>query len=310
MRKKSFKLTVITPFYNEVEGGVIDEYFKTVIPVLKKLTPNYEIICIDDGSKDDTYRHLQKYKDEHVHLIKLSRNFGKEAALTAGLEASDGDCVIPIDADLQHPVSLFPKMIELWQGGVDMVMPHRQKRDEGLIKKLTAYLFYKLMRLISSVDIPDNVGDFRLFDKKVVSAICQMKEKNRFMKGLMSYPGFTTAQIEYVQKERQNGTVKQNYKKLWALAFDGIFSFSVAPIRMVFVLAFFIGVCSLIWASWIFYQKIFLGIRVSGYASLMVAILFLNSMVLFGLGIIGEYIGRIYTECKGRPIYFIEKQEK
>ncbi len=307
--KKNFKLSIITPFYNEGTEHIIDKYFENLISNISKITPDYEIICIDDGSTDNTLELLEKFSKKHseIKIIKLSRNFGKEAALTAGFDFCSGDCVIPIDADLQDPPYLIEEMVNLWQQGYYVVMPKRIKREESKIKKIFAKIFYVLINSISTISIPNDVGDFRLLDKKVIAEIKQMKEKNRFMKGIISYPGFKTKIIKYVRPARIAGTAKQNYKKLIQLALDGIFSFSILPIRLFLFGGIIIATIALFWSGMIIFNKLYHGNVISGYSSIMVSMLFLNSFTLIGLGILGEYVGRIYEETKNRPIYIIEK---
>ncbi len=307
MSRQKFKLSVITPFYNEEPGGIIEKYFQAVLPILEKITPDYEVVCIDDGSTDRTYELLCRAAKANpaVKVIRLSRNFGKEAALTAGFDHCVGDCVIPFDADLQDPPHLFADMVKLWQEGYDVVLPKRVKRGDSWFKKVTASLFYHLINMISTTDIQYNVGDFRLLDQKAVRVIRRMREKKRFMRGIMSYPGFKTRVIKYSRPERDGGITKFNCKAMIKLSLDAVFSFSILPIRLFLFLGMLIALISVIWGLSIIYAKIFHGNVISGYASTMVAILFLNAVVLMGMGILGEYVGRIYEEVKDRPIYGI-----
>lgn len=306
--KKSFKISIVTPFYNEEKG--VSDYFKKVLKVLKKITPNYEIICVDDGSSDKTFELLQKQhkKNSNIKVIKLSRNFGKEAALTAGLDFTTGDAIIPIDADLQDPPELIPEMIKQWQAGYKVVLMKRKSRNESWLKKITANLFYYLANKISESSIPKDTGDFRLMDKKVIEVIKTLREKSRFMKGILSWSGFKTTTILFKRPERLKGTPKQNYKKLFGLALNGIFSFSIIPIRLFTFIGIIVSGFAFIYGTYLILRTIFFGVDLAGYPSLMVAILFFGGVQLIGLGVLGEYIGRIFNETKNRPIYIIDEQ--
>jgi len=306
--KENFKISIVTPFYNEEAG--IKEYFKSILNVLKKITSSYEIICIDDGSSDKTFELLQKQhkKDSSIKIIKLSRNFGKEAALTAGLDFTTGDAIIPIDADLQDPPELIPNMIKQWQDGYKVVLMKRKSRNESWLKKITANLFYNLINKISESSIPKDTGDFRLMDKKVVNIIKQIREKSRFMKGILSWSGFKTTTILFERPERLKGTPKQNYKKLFSLALNGIFSFSIIPIRLFVFIGVMVSGFAILYGLFLILRTIFFGTDLAGYPSLMVTILFFGGIQLLGLGVLGEYIGRIFNETKNRPIYVIDEQ--
>jgi glycosyltransferase involved in cell wall biosynthesis len=307
---KNFKVSIIIPFYNE--EAMIDLCLATIIPMLEQINQKYEIICIDDGSQDNTYEILENWskKNKNIIVLKLTRNFGKEAALTAGFDHVTGDCIIPLDADLQDPPSELPRMIKTWQKGYDVVLMKRITRDDSFLKKLFANFFYNKIAKICRIPIESNVGDFRLLDKKVVKIINLLQEKNRFCKGLFSWPGFKTITLEFNRPKRQKGTQKQSFTNCLSLALDAIFSFSVIPIRLFTLFGIFLALASAIFGFWIIYQKLFVGIKNEGYASLITAIIFLNSTIMIGIGILGEYIGRIYKEVKNRPIYVIEKQTK
>ncbi len=310
MRNKNFKLSIITPFYNEEAEGMIDNYFKKIIAELTPITNNWEIIAIDDGSADQSFEILKSYRlqDNRIKILKLSRNFGKEAALTAGLNYARGDIIIPLDADLQDPPALFADMITHWQAGYDVVVPIRVTRDDPLFKKLTASLFYWLCAKITNKNfIIKNAGDFRLMDKKVVTSINQLQEYHRFMKGLLTWPGYKKIYIEYHRPERKYGNSKCNYEQLFLHAIDGIFAFSIIPIRIIIFSGFILSIFTFLWGSFIIYEKLFLGISTPGYPSIMVAILFLGGIQITAIGIIGEYIGRIYNEVKKRPLYIIDE---
>lgn len=305
---KEKKISLIVPFYNEEDS--IELFFNTVIPILKQTNMQYEVICINDGSRDNTLEKLleQKQNNPDIRIIDFSRNFGKEAAITAGLDLATGDCVIPIDSDLQDPPQLIPEMLEKWELGFDVVLAKRIDRSKDtFLKRLTSWGFYKVSQKLMDVKMPSNVGDFRLLDKKVVDAVKKMREHTRFMKGLFSYVGFKTAYVEYKRPERSAGRTKWNYWNLWNYAIDGITSFSTVPLKIMTYVGLLLTILAFSRGLWIIGKVIFNGIDVPGYASLMVAILFFSGVQLLGLGIIGEYIGRIYTETKQRPIYIIRE---
>lgn len=307
MFKKDVNLSVIVPFYNESEG--IIRFFKRVFPILKKLNTSFEVLCINDGSKDTTLEVLMDCKKIYPELkiIDFSRNFGKDAALTAGLDFAIGNCVIPIDCDLQDPPELITDMLKKWEEGFDVVLAKRIDRtNDTIIKRVTARLFYKIYNVLSDLKLPENVGDFRLMDRKVVDALKNFSERNRFMKGLFASTGFKTAIIEYQRPPRIVGESKWSYLKLWNYALDGIISFSTFPLKISTYFGLLVTLFAFIRGAWIFFRVIFYGIDMPGYASLMVAILFLGGVQLISLGIIGEYIGRTYDESKKRPIYIIK----
>ena len=245
----------------------------------------------------------------NIKIIELSRNFGKEAALTAGLEHAMGEVVIPIDADLQHPPEIIIEFIKKWEEGFDVVVGKRTVRTgEGVIKKLTAKYFYKFHNQISDVEIPYNVGDFRLMSRKVIEALKKLPENQRFMKGLFAWVGFNTAVVEYEQAPRAAGKTSYNGWKLWDFALDGITSFSTLPLRIWMYIGFLISFLSFLYGSAIVINTLILGVDTPGYASMITVILFLGGIQLIGIGILGEYIGRIYKETKKRPLYIIEKE--
>lgn len=300
------KISLIVPFYNEEAS--VDSFFSKVIPILVSTNRQYEIVCVNDGSKDDTLQKLidQKSLCPQIVIVDFSRNFGKEAALAAGLDFATGDCVIPIDCDLQDPPELIIDMLKKWDDGFDVVLARRCNRStDGIIKRGTSSCFYKISKFIMSIDMPENVGDFRLLDRKVVDELKKFTERTRFMKGLFAYAGFRSAYIDYSRPERAQGTTKWNYWKLWNYAIDGITSFSTVPLRMMSYLGLLITFFSFLFGLRIIINILIQGIDVPGYASTIVAVLFLGGVQLIGLGIIGEYIGRIYIETKKRPIYIV-----
>jgi len=306
-RNRSFSLSVVAPMYNEEEN--IDVFLSRLIPILKKVTPDYNIICINDGSTDNT---LEKLIENHkrnstIEIINLSRNFGKEMALTAGFDYSQGDIVIPIDSDLQDPPELIEEMVNKWKEGFDVVYATRRIRHgESWFKKSTAAFFYKIINAVSEIPIPENTGDFRLMDKRVVVAIRQLPEEARFMKGVFSWVGFKQTAIMYDRQSRFAGKTSWNYWKLWNFSLDGFTSFSHLPIRVWSYVGITISLFSLIYAVILVTYVIFVkGIDVPGYASLMIVTLFLGGIILISLGVLGEYIGRIFNEVKKRPLYLI-----
>jgi polyisoprenyl-phosphate glycosyltransferase len=307
-RKSMTEISIVVPMHNEEAN--IEHFFSRFEDLFKKLDFSYEIVCINDGSTDGTLEALRKHqeKDTHIRLIDLSRNFGKEVALSAGLDHCSGDVVIPIDADLQDPPELIPEMLARWREGYDMVYATRRTRHgESAVKRTTANLFYRLLGRISEVEIPRNTGDFRLMDRRVVDALRLMPERNRFMKGLFAWVGFKQTAIYYDRDPRMAGETSWNYLRLWRLAVDGITSFSAAPLKVWSYLGLFLSLTALLYAVYLVVRVWLQGIDVPGYASMMVVILFMGGMQLITLGIIGEYLGRIFTEVKGRPLYLIRE---
>jgi glycosyltransferase involved in cell wall biosynthesis len=268
-----------------------------------------EIVFINDGSTDGTAAQAAALaqRDEQVMLINFSRNFGKEPALFAGLEYASGDAVIPMDVDLQDPISVIPLLIEQWQQGADVVLAKRRDRtSDSYLKRHSAALFYHLLNRISYTRIEENVGDFRLMDRKVVDVIRTLPEHQLFMKGVLSWAGFNTVVVEYERAERVAGSSKFNVWKLWNLALEGVTSFSTVPLRLWTYVGGGISVFAVLYAVYMVLDKIFFGNSVPGYPSLMTAILFLGGVQLIGIGILGEYVGRIYIEAKHRPRYVIK----
>ena len=302
----SIEISLIIPMYNEEDN--IETLFKRVIDTLEKLKLTYEIICVNDGSKDRTLEILINYHqtNQAIKVVNLSRNFGKDIALTAGIDCAHGNAVIPIDADLQDPPELIGEMIQKWQEGYDIVYATRESRQgETWFKRFTANIFYILLDKITKVHIPKNTGDFRLLDRQVVEAIKRLPERTRFMKGIFAWVGFKSISIVFERQPRLQGNTKWNYWKLWNFALDGITSFSVLPLKVWTYMGLVISIISLVYASFLVIRTIFFGIDVPGYASLMVTILFLGGIQLITLGIIGEYLGRVYEEIKGRPLYLV-----
>ena len=276
---------------------------------MTQINEPYEIVFINDGSKDNTLNVLLNAKQnfKNIRIINFSRNFGKEAALTAGLDKARGEAAIPIDVDLQDPPELIKELVARWREGYDVVLAKRADRtSDSFAKRVSADLFYKLNGKISNVDIPNNVGDFRLMSKRVVEALNQLPENQRFMKGLFAWVGFKTVVIEYVREKREAGQSSFNGWKLWNFALDGITSFSTLPLRIWLYIGALVSFLSFLYGSFIILKTLIFGVDLPGYASLAVIMLFLGGIQLIGIGILGEYIGRIYSESKRRPSYIIE----
>jgi glycosyltransferase involved in cell wall biosynthesis len=305
----SVSLSLIVPVYNEED--VVELFMIEVYKILSQLDKTYEIIFINDGSKDNTLKKLIELKClyDGIRIIDLSRNFGKEAAMTAGLDVARGKAIIPIDVDLQDPPELINLFIQKWEEGYDVVVAKRADRStDSFSKRFSANYFYKFHNKIASVKIPENVGDYRLFSRKVLTAIQLLPENQRFMKGIFSWVGFKTTTVEYKRDERVGGYTSFNGWKLWNLALEGITSFSTVPLRIWLYIGFLISFMALIFASWILIKTFVYGIDAPGYSSTIIMILFLGGIQLMGIGILGEYIGRLYMESKRRPIYIIDKE--
>jgi polyisoprenyl-phosphate glycosyltransferase len=305
-------ITLLVPLYNE-ESSIMPflSASSEILWPLEERGYSFEFLFVNDGSKDDTLRILLEAlaNDERVKVIDLSRNFGKEAAMTAGIDSADGDAVIPIDVDLQDPPDVIENMIEKWEHGAEVVLAHRQDRiKDTFIKRKTAGWFYKIHNIVSQPEIPENVGDYRLLDRVVVEALKQLPERRRFMKGLYSWVGFKTATVEYERPQRMAGESKFSVWKLWNIALEGITSFSTVPLQIWTYLGLFISLLSFFYMLYIISRTIVHGIDVPGYASLLVTILFLGGIQLIGIGVLGEYLGRVYTEVKQRPTYIIRKK--
>lgn len=302
-------LSIVIPMYNEAGG--LDILFNKLTPILNGITRDWEIICVNDGSRDGTVRELKAWhaKEPRIKLLSLSRNFGKEAALTAGLHHAFGQAVIPMDADLQDPPELIAEMLAKWKEGYKVVLAtRRSRRGEGWFKRGSAWAFYKLMAGIMTVKLPANTGDFRLMDQQVVQVMRLLPERTRFMKGLFAWVGFTTAQIYYDRPQRAVGAPVQSLGKLWRLAKDGIFSFTTLPLRLTTYLGIVISITAFAYATWLILRTMIFGVDVPGYASIMAAVLCMGGVQLICLGIMGEYVGRIYRESKQRPLFIVEEK--
>ena len=300
-------ISIIAPCYNEEE--TIEPFLRRIEEILTQINEPYEIVFINDGSKDNTLNVLLNAKQnfKNIRIINFSRNFGKEAALTAGLDKARGETAIPIDVDLQDPPELIKELVARWREGYDVVLAKRADRtSDSFAKRVSADLFYKLNGKISNVDIPNNVGDFRLMSKRTVEALKQLPENQRFMKGLFAWVGFKTTVIEYAREKREAGQSSFNGWKLWNFALDGITSFSTLPLRIWLYIGALVSFLSFLYGSFIILKTLIFGVDLPGYASLAVIMLFLGGIQLIGIGILGEYIGRIYSESKRRPSYIIE----
>lgn len=303
-------LSIIVSMYNEEDS--LDAFFKTIKSVLNKLSQySYEIVCIDDGSIDKTYSMLTEYakKDKHIKVLKFSRNFGKEYGMMAGLKYCKGRAAIPIDVDLQDPPELIVKFVKKWEEGYDMVYGIRSDRkSDTFIKRMTAKMFYKIYNLMTRSPIPYNAGDYRLLDRKVIDAILSLKERNIFMKGVFGWTGFKSAGIKYSRQKRYAGRSKWNYWRLWNFALDGITASTTLPLRIWTYFGTLLSVTGMFYAIYIIIRTIMNGVDVPGYASLLVFILILGGIQMIILGILGEYIGRIFIEVKNRPLYIVEEK--
>ena len=305
------KISLVVPVLDEVETVSL---FHQAVSGNEALSAfQLEIIFIDDGSTDGTAGAVRalRDKDPRVRLIEFTRNFGKEAAIFAGLEAATGDAVIPIDVDLQDPIEVIPALVAKWQEGADVVLAKRSDRSEdSFLKRKTADWFYRLHNRISKVKIDENVGDFRLLSRDIVTELVKLPEKNLFMKGLLSWPGGRKDVVEYQRAKRIAGKTKFNGWSLWNFALEGITSFSTVPLRVWTYIGMIVAFFSFLYASYIIVSKLVWDITVPGYASLLVAILFIGGVQLISIGILGEYIGRIYMEVKNRPRYITRDDDE
>lgn len=304
------KISLVAPFYNE-EAGVAP-FFKRVVEVFSTIADRYdlEVVCVNDGSTDQTLSELKRAKVDcsWIRVIDLSRNFGKEAAITAGLDFAKGDAVVPIDSDLQHPPEVVLEMLQKWEQGFEVVLARRVDRTtDRPIQKFTASAFYEVSRYISHVDIPANVGDFRLMDRKVVNAVKSLRENCRFMKGIFAWVGFRTTVVDYKVERREHGKTSFNTWKLWNFAIEGITSFSTVPLRIWSYLGGAVALIAFVYGLYLTIKTLFLGVDTPGYASLMVVLLFSTGVQLMGIGVLGEYLGRVFTEVKGRPPYLVRE---
>ena len=306
-RTEHTKLSVVVPVYNEEDG--LSAFHDRLVLTIDQLDCPVEIIYVNDGSTDGSMHLLAELHetDKRVGVLSLSRNFGKEIALSAGLDYSRGDAVIVIDADLQDPPELIPQLLQRFEDGYDVVYAtRRQRRGETLLKKVSAKYFYRTIRRMSSIEIPADTGDFRLLSRRAVNAVMGLRERHRFMKGIFSWIGYRQTAVDYERDSRVSGQTKWNYWKLWNFAIEGITSFTIGPLKMASYLGLGTAMLAFVYAIWIIYKTLRFGDPVAGYPSMMVIILFLGGVQLATLGIIGEYLGRVFNETKQRPLYVVE----
>lgn len=300
-------LSIVCPAYNEEDG--LEQFYERVIRETEDLNLDLEIVYVNDGSSDGTIDVMltQYSNDKRISIIDLSRNFGKEIALTAGLDYASGDAIVIIDTDLQDPPELIKDFVKHWRDGFDVVSAKRISREgESVLKKLTSYIYYRLLFLVSDINIPKDTGDFRLLDRKALNALLELREKHRYMKGLFAWVGFKQKEIEYQREARLKGKTKWNYLSLLNLAFDGLTSFSVLPLRLASIAGILAAMIAFLYGVFITIKTLIFGDPVAGYASLVVIITFIGGIQLLALGIIGEYLGRIFNETKNRPLYIVK----
>jgi len=300
-------ISIIVPVFNEEES--VDLFCDTLIPLLERGRLRFEIVFVNDGSRDGTFERLllRGTDDARLRVVNLSRNFGKEAAMTAGIDQARGDALVPMDIDLQDPPEVIEAFVARWREGYDVVYGVRTERaNDTRAKRVSAGWFYRIFNSLSPVRIPANVGDFRLVDRRAIEVLRQLPERNRFMKGLFAWVGFNAIGVEYSRPARAAGSTKFNFWRLWNFALDGLVSFSTAPLRAWFYVGLVVAAVAFIYATFITTRVIIFGVDTPGFASLFVAVLGLGGIQLLSLGIIGEYLGRLFLEVKGRPIYVVE----
>jgi glycosyltransferase involved in cell wall biosynthesis len=310
LKQRDFEplVSLVVPVFNEQE--VLGIFLDRTSAVMEAAGLNYEYVFVNDGSSDQTLPALIALSAENsrIRVVDLSRNFGKEAALTAGIDHIRGNVMVPMDVDLQDPPELVPQFVEKWREGFDVVYGVRTRRDEDSpAKRATAGGFYRVFNRLSPTHIPDNAGDFRLMDERVVSVLRQLPERNRFMKGLFSWVGFRSVGVPYERPARAAGETKWNFRKLWNFALDGIVSFSTVPLRVWSYVGGTVALLAFMYALFIVIRVLLFGKDLEGYASLITVMLFLGGLQLFSLGVIGEYLGRLFLEAKGRPIYVVDR---
>jgi polyisoprenyl-phosphate glycosyltransferase len=301
-------ISCVVPIYNE--ESLIAEFVGALEKTLQELAYPYEIVLVDDGSQDNTLEIINQLRKKHqIHYIRFSRNFGKEKALSAGLDLARGDAVILVDSDFQHPLELIAQFIAEWEKGYDMVYAVRQNRsDESWLKRVCAKTFYQLTSKINRINIPANAGDFRLLDRKIVNALQQLPERNRFMKGLYSWVGFKQIAVPFEVQPRKRGTSQFNFYSLLDLAITGITSFTAFPLRMIALGGVGVASLAILYTIWIILSTLLFGKLTPGWATIVTAISFFGGLQLFALGIVGEYIGRVFDEVKHRPHYIIDEE--
>jgi polyisoprenyl-phosphate glycosyltransferase len=302
-------LSIVAPAYNEERN--LPAFLAAIVPVMERIGEPFEIVFVDDGSRDGTLGWLAAAasQDPRIKVIGLARNFGKDIALSAGIAHAKGRAVIPIDCDLQHPVELIPQFVAKWREGFDMVIGVRSNRDEeGRARRTFTRWYYKLLNAMTSVEIPPNAGDFRLIDRKIVDVIVKMPERHRFMKGIFAWPGYKVTSVDFQAAPRSSATRSTwSFFKLWRFALDGLFSFSTAPLKLWTYIGALSALGAFVYLTITVIQKLFFGIAVPGYASLLIVLLFFGGLLLISNGIQGEYIARIFEEVKGRPLYVVAR---
>lgn len=301
-------LSIVVPVFNERE--MLPLFIDRAIPILEAMNMRWELVMVDDGSEDGSADYIKELitRTPGIRLVKLSRNFGKEAALTAGLENARGDAVIVMDVDLQDPPEHIPAMVECWRTGVDVVLMQRRSRSgETFLKRWSAHLFYRLLSRTSRTDIPVDTGDFRLMSRKAVNVLLQLEERNRYMKGLFAWIGLPTQVIQYDRDPRAAGDTKWDYPALVGLAIEGLTSFSISPLRWATIIGLIAASVGALFGLWIVIKAMTLGVATSGYPSLVAIISFLGGIQLLSIGIVGEYVGKAYMESKQRPLYVTEE---
>jgi glycosyltransferase involved in cell wall biosynthesis len=299
-------LSVVIPAFNEESG--LAEFHRRLSNVMEKLGLQWEAIYINDGSRDGTLAVLRKLRmgDPHIGILDLSRNFGKEIAMTAGLDHARGDAVVVIDSDLQDPPEVIPDLVAGWRAGFDMVYGQRRKREgETWLRRITAFLFYRLIRRAGDFELPSDVGDFRLMSRRHVDAVLRLREQHRFMKGLFCWVGFPSKAVLYDRSPRHADTTKWNYWGLWNFALEGITSFTIVPLKIATYLGLIVATFAAVFGGYIVIMTLLFGNPVAGYPSMMAVVLFLGGTQLITLGLIGEYLGRIFNETKSRPLYVV-----
>jgi glycosyltransferase involved in cell wall biosynthesis len=303
------RISIVVPVYNEEAG--LAAFWARLAPVMASLDCRTEVVFIDDGSSDGTLAQLLslRHLDPSVRIVSLSRNFGKEIALSAGLDHADGDAVVPIDADLQHPPEVIPELVARWRDGSDIVIALRRDRaTDSLLRRAASSLFHRVFARMTTVPVVRDAGDFRLMSRPVVDALRRLPERTRFMKGLYAWVGFRQTTVSYDTEPRLEGRSKWSLWRLWRLALDGITSFSSLPLKVWSVVGLAFALAALAYGGYLVARTIVRGIDVPGYASLMVMILFLGGLQLLSLGVIGEYLGRVYDEVKARPLYIVRQR--
>lgn len=300
-------ISVVVPVYNEQE--VLGEFHARLSAVCESLNHSFEVVYVNDGSTDQSLAFLESLKqvDPRISLVNLSRNFGKEIAMSAGLDYACGMAVVIIDADLQDPPEVIPELVNRWRDGYDVVYAKRvERKGETYLKKATAHAFYRIIKRMSDVQLPEDTGDFRLLSRRAVDALKQFREQHRFMKGLFAWIGYSQIAVPYQRASRFSGQTKWSYWKLWNLAIEGITSFSISPLKIATYFGLIVAFFAFLLAVWIVIKTLLFGDAVRGYPTIMVTMLLLGGTQLVAIGILGEYLGRVFNETKRRPLYLVD----